>query len=135
MRDLAVGARSNLGKIRGVHRVRGRILGKCGTSRQVCGGIFRKCEAQPWWPGLAINREPYPGAHGVGEHAASLQRLLVPLVQRVLPLGGIELGDTGGVGFLYLAPDDLHGAVYHAVLLGERLGEDGEGSRQPTIRE
>ena len=40
-------------------------------------------------------------------HAASLQRLLVPLVQRVLPLGSIELGDTGGVGFLYLAPDDL----------------------------
>ena len=37
----------------GVHRVRGRILGKCGTSRQVRGGIFRKCEAQPWWPGLA----------------------------------------------------------------------------------
>jgi hypothetical protein len=28
-------------------------LGKCGTSRQVRGGIFRKCEAQPWWPGLA----------------------------------------------------------------------------------
>lgn len=53
MRDLAVGARSNLGKIRGVHRVRGGILGKCGTSRQVRGGIFRKCEAQPWWPGLA----------------------------------------------------------------------------------
>ena len=67
--------------------------------------------------------------------AASLQRLLVPLVLRVLPLGGIELGDAGGVGFLYLAPDDLHGAVYHAVLLGERLGEDGEGGRQPTIRE
>lgn len=61
--------------------------------------------------------------------AASLQRLLVPLVLRVLPLGGIELGDAGGVGFLYLAPDDLHGAVYHAVLLGERLGEDGEGGR------
>ena len=53
MRDLAAGARSNLGKIRGVHRVRGRILGKCGTSRQVRGGIFRKCEAQPWWPGHA----------------------------------------------------------------------------------
>lgn len=69
------------------------------------------------------------------QHAASLQRLLVPLVLRVLPLGGIELGDTGGVGFLYLAPDDLHGAIYHAVLLGERLGEDGEGGRQPTIRE
>ena len=30
--DLALGARSNLGEMRGLHRARGRILGKCDTS-------------------------------------------------------------------------------------------------------
>ena len=43
--DLASGAKSNLGKIRGLRQARGRIAEKCEGSRRARGRISGKCEA------------------------------------------------------------------------------------------
>ncbi len=44
--DLASGAKSNLGKIRGLRQARGRIAEKCEGSRRVRGRISGKCGAR-----------------------------------------------------------------------------------------
>ena len=43
--DLASGAKSNLGKIRGSRQARGRIAEKCEALRRARGRISGKCEA------------------------------------------------------------------------------------------
>lgn len=63
------------------------------------------------------------------------QGFFILLVDRIFPFRRIEMVDAGGVGLLHFAADDLHRAVDHAVLLGERFRQDGEGGRQPTVGE
>ena len=43
--------------------------------------------------------------------------------------------DAKGICFFYFPADDLHRAVDHAVLFGERLRQDSKSCRQPAIGE
>lgn len=43
--------------------------------------------------------------------------------------------NAGGIRLFDFPADDFHRAVHHAVLFGERFGQDGKCRRQPAVGE